>query len=316
MAQTSGIVPVEKLPLAARKNIRDEFDANIGNLINAVSDLLGQPYKLEVNFHLFYAYAVAADSSWVKSSPGVAAFNYFESFHTYLKDFTEEGTYTDAVEAFNELVTERRISLEADPSVTYSDCRVRDGAFELTFSSTSPGVNVSYACQEMPKRFDEGLFAKDPDALPMIAKRNIRDEFERKKEGLLARFKEELLGADVGLMADYTAIWKTLVAGNKINSDVNLEYSTQNFGRVLYSYFDGLASQMKSKLNKDDMMVEGFIEAVPTLQLCVEVAPQDYSLKNSYHEIEIKDGKFIIRTTPRYFGTNSDSAAQDIVDLL
>ena len=64
------------------------------------------------------------------------------------------------------------------------------------------------------------------------------------------------------------------------------------------------------------MMVEGFIDAVPTLELCVQVAPQDYSLKNTYHEIEIKDGRFIIRTIPKCFGTNSDSAAEGFVDLL
>ena len=89
MAQIAGIAPVEKLSLVARKNIRDEFETNIGELTKTVSDLLGQPYKLEVNFKLFFAYGVAT-ASWIEGSPGTAALNYFESFIYYLTKFTEE----------------------------------------------------------------------------------------------------------------------------------------------------------------------------------------------------------------------------------
>ena len=56
----------------------------------------------------------------------------------------------------------------------------------------------------------------------MIARRSIRDEYEAdKKEKLLEEFKEELLGADVTLTADYAAIWKELVDGKKVESFIN-----------------------------------------------------------------------------------------------
>ena len=77
--------------LAARKDIRDNFDNKIAGYTKTVSDLLREPYKLEVNFNQFYAYAAASeDGTWVKTSPGTAAANYFESFITYLKRFTDE----------------------------------------------------------------------------------------------------------------------------------------------------------------------------------------------------------------------------------
>lgn len=51
----------------------------------------------------------------------------------------------------------------------------------------------------------------------MIARRSIRDEYEvDKKEALLETLKEELLGADIELTADYAAIWKELVDGKKV----------------------------------------------------------------------------------------------------
>jgi len=89
MVQTPSVPPVEKLPLAARKNIRDEFETKIADYTKTVSDILKKPYKLEVNFNQFYAYGAASDN-WIKTSPGTAAAQYFESFITYLKRFTDE----------------------------------------------------------------------------------------------------------------------------------------------------------------------------------------------------------------------------------
>ena len=56
----------------------------------------------------------------------------------------------------------------------------------------------------------------------MIARRSIRDEYEAdQKEKLLEKFKDELLGADITLTADYAAIWKELVDGKKVESFIN-----------------------------------------------------------------------------------------------
>jgi hypothetical protein len=88
MSQT--VPPVERLPLAARKNIRDEWESKVGDLTKAVSDLLKDPYKIEVNFNQFYAYAAAAESAdWCKTSPGAAAYGYLAGFVENLKRFTE-----------------------------------------------------------------------------------------------------------------------------------------------------------------------------------------------------------------------------------
>ena len=64
----------------------------------------------------------------------------------------------------------------------------------------------------------QGLRVKDEYALPMMARRSIRDEFEgEKKETLLEKFKDELaLETDIKLTADYNAIWRDLVDGKKV----------------------------------------------------------------------------------------------------
>jgi len=92
--QTGGFIRLSDflaIALAARKDIRDNFDSKIADYTKTVSDLLKQPYKLEVNFNQFYAYAAASeDASWVKSSPGQCAASYFESFISNLKRFTDD----------------------------------------------------------------------------------------------------------------------------------------------------------------------------------------------------------------------------------
>ena len=56
----------------------------------------------------------------------------------------------------------------------------------------------------------------------MIARRSIRDEYESdKKEIILEKFKDELLGTDITLTADYAAIWKGLVDGKKVKIFIN-----------------------------------------------------------------------------------------------
>lgn len=90
MVQLPAVPPVDKLPLAARKDIRDEFDSKIADLNKTVSDLLKEPYKFEVSFNQFYAYAAAADQDYAKRSPGTVATKYFEGFIYNLKRFTDD----------------------------------------------------------------------------------------------------------------------------------------------------------------------------------------------------------------------------------
>jgi hypothetical protein len=49
--------PVDKLPLAVRKELRDEYTAKIPELQAKITELLGEEWKLDINPSLIYAYA-------------------------------------------------------------------------------------------------------------------------------------------------------------------------------------------------------------------------------------------------------------------
>lgn len=66
----------------------------------------------------------------------------------------------------------------------------------------------------------------------------------------------------------------------------------RSFGLYIYNYLDGVRYQINYQFKKDDMVVEGFTEAVKEIVLEV-VQETKKGLKNSYHEYEIKDEKLM-----------------------
>jgi len=317
MVQLPTIPPVDKLPLVARKDIRDNWEANLEEFTRQINGLLKEHYQLEVNFNQLYAHAHAAEATWAKASIGACAKGYFESFIEYLKKFTEEGEYTEAIDAFNDLISTRKIILECDNLVTYSGCSVKSGAFEINYHQNNVGSNTSYACQELSNAFDDGLSAKDEYALPLMARRSIRDEFEEKKGELSDGIKNQLREAEVKLTADYAALWRALVDGKKTKEgkDIDLKNYRRAFGNTIHSYFDGFRSQIEFQFKKDDMVIEAFNDAVKEVVLEV-VQETKTGLKNTYYEYEIKDEKLILRTIPRYWGTNTANVCQGLMEDL
>lgn len=59
--------PVEKLPLALRKNIRDEWEANRPDFEKQISEVLGTSWTIDINPNFIYAYA---KDSYAKDSLG------------------------------------------------------------------------------------------------------------------------------------------------------------------------------------------------------------------------------------------------------
>jgi len=302
-----------KPSLLARKDIRDEFDAHLPDLTQTINNLLKETYVVEINFPQLFAHCVAVDSG--QNYVGSTAKSYLDGFIDNLKKYTGEGEFDEAIQTFNSLVTERKITIAADNKFSYEGCSIKNGVFEINYNSKAYGSNNSYACSYMGKEIDRALFAKSPYALPLLLKKGIRDDWTAQKETVTQGIQEELLGAEVKLMADVEGIWKLMVDAKNSKQDVDLESIAPNFGSYLFQYFDGFRYQVEYQFKKDDLMVEGFTDAVPTGEIWVEVVPKD-EMKSGYNECKIENGKVILRTTPLYWGTNSSYVAQNLSSLL
>jgi hypothetical protein len=105
------------------------------------------------------------------------------------------------------------------------------------------------------------------------------------------------------------------ITTSQSKQEVDLESIAPSFGSYLYSYFDGFLYQIRYQFKKDDLMVEGFTDAVPTGEVWLEVVPKE-QLKDVYNECKVQDGKVILRTTPLNWGTNASYVADKLSDLL
>ena len=60
------------------------------------------------------------------------------------------------------------------------------------------------------------LFSTSPYTLPSLARRSVRDDWTVQKETVSKDIKEELLGAEVKLLANTDLIWKVFVDAKKV----------------------------------------------------------------------------------------------------
>jgi hypothetical protein len=72
---------------------------------------------------------------------------------------------------------------------------------------------------------DIALYVKSPYALPVLLRKGIRDEWTSQKETVTNKIKEELLGADVKLLADVEGIWKTIVDAKNVSCPFLLSFT-------------------------------------------------------------------------------------------
>ncbi|KAH7016185.1 uncharacterized protein B0I36DRAFT_336993 [Microdochium trichocladiopsis] len=66
--------PAEKLPLPAKKNVRDEWEQNKPEVEQQISDTFGTPWTIEIDPLTLYPYA--EEGSFGNHSPGIMIFQY------------------------------------------------------------------------------------------------------------------------------------------------------------------------------------------------------------------------------------------------
>ncbi|KAF3189921.1 hypothetical protein TWF106_007099 [Orbilia oligospora] len=310
-----------KLPLIARKNIRDEYEAKKGGLLERIKEYTGEDYEFIVDFQEKIYPNIDTAQSYQVESPGSIAFSAYEGLADRLKTVTDEGEDQLVKDFFNEVVSSRKIDILIEPMESgYTACRVRDGVLELVFKTDNYGTNSWYLTEKLINNLDEAYAETNKGELPLEARKGWQDDFVAKKDQLEADIAEELLGTKVTLVADPVAIWRTAVEEydklkKRDKDQIDLESIRRNMGSAVFSYFDGFRYQINYKFKQDDLMVETFLETAPSKEVRFELVPE-LSPGNSYHEALFTDDAFVMRTTPKNWYTNSSYVCEKIDTLL
>ncbi|KAF9261886.1 hypothetical protein L218DRAFT_868882 [Marasmius fiardii PR-910] len=277
--------PIEKLPLAVRKDIRDNYEAQKEEHEKTISDLLGNTFKLALNPNEIWAYN--EDSSNMRA--GGVLTGYVTGFIYCLKPYVEK--YGDEGKThFNSAVTESELRVGVNPlgdKAPTIDCAVRDGAFWILFHPTSLGYNQDYIYDELLAAVE----AAPREGLSIRAKHSISEDWEEKIDDL----KEELVGvtgiSDLDLDPNFDENYKVLKASK--SDDDSWE---QNFGKASFEYFEYLKDNLiRQGFRGDDALLqEGLQDVLTSKQFVLRVLP---NIKASYNEIVLENGSAYIQVS-------------------
>ncbi|OAQ60532.1 hypothetical protein VFPPC_06664 [Pochonia chlamydosporia 170] len=305
----SRLPPVDKLPLAIRKDVRDSWEANKDGLAKKISELLGAEWTIDINPNQIYAYA---KDGYAKESPGAMINAYVEGVEWQLKSFVSK--YGD--DGKNELNTLAHahvltMDLDVNKKFSYCGCEVSEsGALVILFNEDALGSNIDYATSE--EHLTKALNAASAPSLSMsyVARKSIREEYTKQIDPIQAKINEQL-GKEITLKPEFEAAYEKLKAAK--DADESWEV---NLGMYIKGYFEALASWLEyNKAKEDEMIREGVNEAVASGNVFFRVVDEGV-IKSGYNEVVVEGDALYLQTAPKNFGVNLGQVTDKLMDLL
>ncbi|KAH7018298.1 uncharacterized protein B0I36DRAFT_335691 [Microdochium trichocladiopsis] len=312
----SKLPPVEKLSLAVRKNLRDEWEQKKEGLEKQLSDILTVPWTVDLDPKQIYAYA---DDGYAKDSLGACITAYIEGAIWKLKYFVERFG-DEGVKELNAICHKHSMGLDVDETSRFSYCGVDvlDGQLRLLFEPKCLGTNIDYCLDEavLEKALNEAPAAEGSDSkLSYSARADIRREYEPKIGDIQKKVAELLANPDIKLNPNFDALYASLLAESKVKKTELREDWQKSIGYLAREYFDGLVSQLNwQKFEDDEMLQEGFKEVVDKNEIALRIV--DKLKDSSYCEAVVEDGILWLQCKPTTWGTNISYAAEKLVDKL
>ncbi|KAI1164144.1 hypothetical protein F5B18DRAFT_650863 [Nemania serpens] len=310
----SKLPPVEKLPLALRKSVRDDWDAKKEAIAKKLSEILGVEWTIDVNPNQIYAYA---KEGYAKENLGACIHEYFKNAVGRLEEF--ENKYgEDGLKELNTICHAHVLTMDLDEEkrFTYCGTDVIDGRLRLLFAPDRLGTNIS-SCLDRDVLLKALNDAPAPDGASMsyAARLGIRGDFDAKIETTRARIAELVARPDIKLNPNFEENFSKLLAESKVKKNgLNRDWQEQ-FGGWTQKYFEGLASGLEwQKFEDDELLQEGFNEGVEKGEVVFRIV--DKLQQGSYNECVIEDGVLYLQTTPKTWGSNISDVAQKLVDKL
>jgi len=294
--------PTEKLPLAVRKDIRDNFESKVEDYNKEISDLLGKDFAVNFNANEVFPYKPEGSTA----QPGKILAGYAEGFISALKDYLQK--FGDEGKAFfNDAVTKSEVTLHVNekgddaPTIT---SEVKDGVYQILFNHTSLGYNVTRIGESMLAAIE----AAPHEGFSIQAKNSIENDYNDEIEEVTADIAKLTGISDIILDPNFEGNYKALLA----KSDISWQ---KNIGKVALAYMNGLKRQLElQKFGSDDMLQEGLAEVLTSKTFKIRIVPK--TTKGQTNEIVIEDGVAYMQTTLDMWWYNASDMGKDLVNLL
>jgi len=312
----SKLPPVEKLSLAVRKNLRDEYEQKKEEFEKQLSEALGTTWTIDIDPKQVYAYA---GDGYVKDSLGACIASYVDGAIYSLKNFKDR--YGDeGVKELNDICHKHSLGLDLDEAKRFSYCGadVLDGQLRLLFEPDCLGTNISYCLEDatLEDALNSAPAAEGSESkLSYSARTDIRREYDAKIGDIHKKVADILANPDIKLNPNFDGVYESLLAESKVKKTELRKDWQKSIGSMAREYFDGFVSQLNwQKFEDDDLLQEGFKEAVDKNEVALRIV--DKLQKGSYNEAVVEDGILWLQCTPTNWGTNISDCANNLVDKL
>lgn len=303
--------PVEKLPLAARKNLRDSWEAKKEEIANKTSEILGQTWTVDADEKQIYAYA---EEGYAKESPGSMIAQYFEAANDRLKSFVERNGEGSKKE-INDVCTAHKLILDVNigRELSYNGVAVlEDGSLAILFNEDRLAVNIDDALAE--DKLQKALNEAPTTAATMsfVARSGIEKDWEPEYAAIQDKIRKTLQDEEITLDPRFQETHDALKSAGGQDAD----RWEQNLGNFTKMYFEAAAGALESQqFGSDEMLREAILEEMGKKTVAFRVVEKG-KMKKSYNESVLEDGVLYLQTAAEYFGTNIDNIANDLVDLM
>ncbi|KAI1458563.1 hypothetical protein F4805DRAFT_118112 [Annulohypoxylon moriforme] len=312
----SKLPPVEKLPLALRKNVRDAWDNKKSDFEKQISDTLIVPWTIDINPNQLFAYA---EEGYAKESLGDCIASYVNGAICKLKDYVSNAG-EEGLKELNSICHAHTLTMDLDDAkrVTYCGADIHEGKLRILFAPGRLGTNIDDALSRevLLKALNEAPAPESDGAvtLSFAARKGIRDEYEIRAEAVREQIGKILEKSDIKLNPNFEDTFTKLQQESKADTGFRSDWESL-LGSFTLFYWEGLINQLKSqKFDQDDLLREGFHEAVEKGEIVFRIVEKlKYS---SYCECDIEDGVLYLQCTSKTWGSNIDDAAQGLLDRL
>ncbi|KAG5803712.1 hypothetical protein H9Q74_010886 [Fusarium xylarioides] len=293
--------PLDKLPLAARKNLCDEWQNKLADFEEQLSKAMGVEWKIDIDALAVVSYG--AEGSWARDSPGSMIANYVEEA---IKELERNPKYHDEI---NKLASAHVLTMDVDEEETFDACGAKftsDRKLAIVFGAERLGSNTGDAFWH--KNLEKGIsLAPTTDTLSFYARKGIREDYEPDIADVQSELKG-ILKKDITLVPNFEETYEKL---KKTKEGTDFD---QYLGAFILNYFRGLVSTLKwRKFDSDDMLQEALSEALEKGEVHFRILDK---VEGSSGEAAIEDGILYLQTSPDKWGSNISDISNNIMDLL
>ncbi|RMZ77742.1 hypothetical protein DV737_g4199, partial [Chaetothyriales sp. CBS 132003] len=300
----------EKLSLAVRKNVRDEWEAKRPGFEQELSDLLGEPWTITTNPSLIYA---NVEDSAYQSRIGEVISWYIERLVDNVKQFVSKFG-DDGKAELNSAITQHVVDLgpQDSTSFTYGGLVVENGVLRLVYAAPrSFAANTNSVSQDIAGALKTANAASDSGkAYNLVARNGVRDNYDSKVDEVREKIAWLVGVKEIKLAPHFEENAAALSKSKDSRDDWD-----RILGKATLDYFEGFADQLtRTGFANDDMLQEGFQEAITMNEIALRVV--DKLEKGTYNEVVVKDGVAVLQTTPKYWWANVGDIGSNILDVL